>query len=149
MKKTFVSKINCVLKKNNGFTVLEMMLSMLILIVIGTLFPLIIMHLNHYKATASSSNDINFELAMQELIIELKTLDQIIVTNQLYGTKNSKTYSYKYSNGRLVRQIDFEGYTILLEQVSSASFFEIDDQIYIRISYAANRGDRDEVIQIK
>ncbi|WP_165981013.1 competence type IV pilus minor pilin ComGF [Macrococcus lamae] len=140
-----------VFKKDEGFTLLEMLLNFSIAIIIMSLFPLIIQNIMMFKSVSSDNYDINFELCLRDILSEIKNKEVTAVNGELLAKDltTGKIYSYNYHLGRIIRKVDRAGYVILLEQVKQAEFYEQNQSVFLRIKWQDARRIRNETLQIK
>ncbi len=143
-------QITTVLRRDNGFTLIEMLLNFSIAVVILTLFPLIIQNIMVFKSVSSDNYDINYELCLRDILSEIKGKELSVLNGQLLAkdSKSGKTYSYLYNQSRIVRKVDGSGYVILQEKVRQAVFTKNINGIFLDITWQDSRRVRHEIVQI-
>lgn len=123
-----------VCRRNEGFTLIEMMINLSIITLIMSLLPLIYIHIFQFSGKSTDHFDVNHAMFQKELNEELKTADYVEVLNQqLYIHKDKNVITYLFHNQRLVRKLNGQGYIIMLEGVKNAKFEEQNNTVYLSI----------------
>ncbi|MCE4956106.1 competence type IV pilus minor pilin ComGF [Macrococcoides caseolyticum] len=133
---TFVIKpiLYIVLKRNNGFTMIEMMLSLTIITMIMSILPLIYIQLNQFSGKSTDHFDVNNALFQRDLTIELKSAEYVEIHNgEMHIFKGDDIIQILYHNQRIIRKINNSGYIIMLEGVNNARFEENNHGVFLTI----------------
>lgn len=139
MMQFVIRPINAIAYKNKGFTMIEMMLSLSIILMILSLIPLIFTHINQLSGKSTDHFDINNALFQRDLYEELQAADYVSVDEaklNIYSGEN--TIEYGFHKNRIVRKLNQSGYIIMLEGVEDAKFIETDQAVYLQI-YRKNK----------
>lgn len=136
--------------KDEGFTLLEMLLNLAIAVMLISLFPLIITNISIFKASAQDNYDINVELCLRDLIAETKDMRLVVVNKELLAKEDTyRTYNYSFDGLRIIRKAENSGYVILMERVKSARFYEQNGSFYLEMTYQDKWRVIHEVFQIR
>lgn len=122
------------LRKSNGFTMIEMMINLSIIIMIMSLLPLIYMNIYQLSGKSTDHFDVNNAMFQRDLYEELNNADYVeIVNNQLWIFTGDDIIQYLYHKHRIIRKLNQEGYIIMLEGVKNAYFEIRDNAVYLSI----------------
>lgn len=108
------------LRKGNGFTLIEMLVSLVIFMIISILVVQIfsILHTNLTK-----NNQLNlkeWEIFSMQLQNEIRnSKDQSVVENKLYLVVNGRLATIEYYRNMVRRQVEGMGHEIMLQNVSA------------------------------
>lgn len=122
------------LRRSDGFTMIEMMINLSIIIMIMSMLPLI--YLNIYQLSGKSTDhfEVNNAMFQRDLYEELNNADYVeIVNNQLWIYTGDDIIQYLYHNQRIIRKLNQEGYIIMLEGVKNAHFKMGDNAVFLSI----------------
>lgn len=135
MTRSVIKKIKyTALRKSNGFTMIEMMINLSIIIMIMSLLPLIYMNIYQLSGKSTDHFDINNAMFQRDLYEELNNADYVeIVNNQLWIFTGDDIIQYLYHKHRIIRKLNQEGYIIMLEGVKNAYFEIRDNAVYLSI----------------
>lgn len=144
------SLIRFVYGRDDGFTLLEMLLSFSIVIVICSIFPLIIQNITFFKAASTDNYDINFELCMKDILSEVADRPIAVKDGVMTVTaEGEKKYSYLFHSNRIIRRVNNSGYTILMENVKDAKFKSMNHHFYLQIEWQGHRRMNHEIVWIR
>lgn len=135
MTRSVIKKIKyTALRKSNGFTMIEMMINLSIIIMIMSLLPLIYMNIYQLSGKSTDHFDVNNAMFQRDLYEELNNADYVeIVNNQLWIFTGDDIIQYLYHKHRIIRKLNQEGYIIMLEGVKNAYFEIRDNAVYLSI----------------
>ncbi|MCO7176518.1 competence type IV pilus minor pilin ComGF [Sporolactobacillus kofuensis] len=130
------------MKNQSGFTLLSMMLALSILLIILSLAVAITQFMVN-SFTASLITQKETQLFFAQTTTELH-LSQAVRSSEdqhtLYLNKGSDTISYQFvSSGRIIRQVNAQGYEIVLQSVKAAEFISDGSLLSIHVTDQANR----------
>ena len=118
-----------IVKKVKGFTLVEMIFSLMITTLTLSLLVEGIVSLSHLKQTDKQNEDITlFAYQLQHELMSAKNI-QLMDEQTLSYEVDQKTYTISLDRQRIVKK---EGYEILLFDVDKI-YFKIDDLIYLDI----------------
>lgn len=128
----YVSK----LRDKQGFTLVESLISLSIIMIIASLFPMILTQVQNISGKAVNHQDINIQLFLRDIQEEIKgdTID--IQNGKLRLMKSS--ISYEFHNNRIVRKKNGSGYIIMLENIEDAQFYFKEDMTWIYLKVKIN-----------
>nr|WP_165983489.1 competence type IV pilus minor pilin ComGF [Macrococcus goetzii] len=135
MTRSVIRKIKyTALRKSNGFTMIEMMVNLSIIIMIMSLLPLIYMNIYQLSGKSTDHFDVNNAMFQRDLYEELSNADYVeIVNNQLWIYTEDDIIQYLYHKQRIIRKLNQEGYIIMLEGVKNAYFEIRDNAVFLSI----------------
>ncbi|WP_165980653.1 ComGF family competence protein [Macrococcus carouselicus] len=138
-------------RKNEGFTLIEMLLNLAIMVMIVSLFPLIIINISQFKAISSESYDINKEMCLRDIIAEIQDKKLSVSGTELIARDLTmgRKYGYSFHQSRVIRKVDGTGYIILLEHVKSAKFFEDNQHYYLELEWMDKWRAKHETFQLQ
>lgn len=112
-------------KNNNGFTMIEMILSLSVLLIILSLIPLLIKSI--YQLKENAFNHTQYEIIMFRNDLSTEVKDKHININNHHNriefTNNHERIEYKLLNSKIYKSINGKGVITLLNNVV---FFEIE-----------------------
>ncbi len=116
----------CILrvKSDKGFTILEMLVVLLIVMTLTSLFPILFSILSQWTNEQSRLHPFEWEVAMSQLLMEVREGKEIRIRDGNLELTNydNKVISYeKYSN-MLRRRVNGKGHEVILQQIQSAQF---------------------------
>lgn len=118
-----------IVKKVKGFTLVEMIFSLMITTLTLSLLVEGMVSLSHLKQTDKQNEDITlFAYQLQHELMSAKNI-QLMDEQTLSYEVDQKTYTLSLDRQRIVKK---EGYEILLFDVDKI-YFKIDDLIYLDI----------------
>lgn len=118
-----------IVKKVKGFTLVEMIFSLMITTLTLSLLVEGMVSLSHLKQTDKQNEDITlFAYQLQHELMSAKNI-QLMDEQTLSYEVDQKTYTISLDRQRIVKK---EGYEILLFDVDKI-YFKIDDLIYLDI----------------
>lgn len=133
----------CALKQNDGFTYIELLLSLFILVMILFITGPTLKIFSHIELKEKS---FDIDVFLEDIFeTELEKEDFIVDTNRLsFKTKNG-VITYRLSNNRIVKSIDDKGFIPLMYNVSEFSIKDKSTYILLTIK----EGDNYYTINIK
>ena len=134
--KRIIVPVSKLMKIKSGFTIVESLISLSILMIIASLFPLIFYQIQNISGKAVNHQDINIQLFLRDIQEEIKNDTIEIKHNKLFLTKSN--LSYEFHNNRIVRKKNGTGYVIMLENVNDASFYSKNDKTWIFLKVKIN-----------
>ncbi|WP_414049758.1 competence type IV pilus minor pilin ComGF [Macrococcus animalis] len=129
-----------VFKQSKGFTMIEMLINLSIIVMIMSLLPLIYMNIIQLSGKSTDHFDVNNAMFQRDLYDELDMADYVEIKNgHLFIHAGENIILYYYHNQRIVRKLNDRGYIIMLEGVKNAIFEERDNGIYLKIERDKNK----------
>jgi competence protein ComGF len=131
-QKAFVTR-----RKDNGFTMIEMLFSLVIFMMISLLAVQIfsVMHTNLLK-----KNQINlkeWEMFSMQMQNEIRnSTDQSVVDNKLYVVVNGSLATIEYYQNMVRRQVEGRGHEIMLQNVSDFQVKQEGTYIVVQVTDA-------------
>lgn len=108
------------LKLENGFTLIEMLLSLTIMLIVGHLFLQSMFVVQPLQKNEREVNPLEWELFLHNLKRDIRMAESSSVDgNTLYYFTNGKQYSVSMYKDIMRRQADGKGHVIMLHNVGS------------------------------
>lgn len=127
------------LKNEHGFTFLSALLALFALSIAILLFTQLNSVLRHMQTVQNPTLSVPW-IAAHQIEFELLNGSKATVTNQsLSFSLNGQTISYLQSGTRLIRQLNNQGFEIVLQDVSSLEFEKTGSLISIHIKMNQGR----------
>jgi competence protein ComGF len=123
------------LGNTKGFTLLEALLTLSIVLIIVSLFPMFIQVFQHDLQKKEGLHMFEWEIFLQQAQMELREARKVEVgANRLLFTgKEGEQITYEKKNGKLRRRVDGSGHETLLQHVDTVSFVAIERGIIIKV----------------
>ncbi len=132
--------------KNNGFTLIEALISILIMSsIIFLLFNFLLLlksNINYDKNRSSYTTSI---IHIKEDFLESKEYE-IKKGNLFLNKYNNEEVSYIFDNNRLIRKVNNKGYEIMLSDVKEVSFQKENNIIYLNVLFSGDKENKKGVI---
>ncbi|MDH5160116.1 competence type IV pilus minor pilin ComGF [Heyndrickxia oleronia] len=126
-----------------GFTLIECILTMLIISMIFLLFPLLIKTYEHINQSLSTEEDYEWNLFLIQLRKEMRESDGWDVSNnRLFLKMNDQMIMYEQYGTVLRRRVDSEGHEIVLQNIDQVLFGVNDLKLQVHIQFI-NHHQRD------
>lgn len=122
----------CVLKDNDGFTMIEMLLSILFLLIIVSIIPFLFKSIYTFKEYALNHSDYEILMFRKDLSSEVKDA-KIEIKRFNQGIKfehNSNTTEYTLLNSKIFKSINGKGHITLLNNVEDITIQKISNKTY-------------------
>lgn len=121
--------------KERGFTLIEMLFSLLIFMMIATLILQILLVIEKTRETKNGINQMEWELFIQDIEREVrKSQSNEIVDNKIILSKNSQLISIGKYNSIIRRRVDYTGHEVLLHNVNTFDVRKEEHAIIISVS---------------
>nr|WP_306420362.1 competence type IV pilus minor pilin ComGF [Heyndrickxia oleronia] len=119
-----------------GFTLIECILTMLIISMIFLLFPLLIKTYEHINQSLSTEEDYEWNLFLIQLRKEMRESDGWDVSNnRLFLKRNNQMIMYEQYGNVLRRRVDSEGHEIVLQNINQVLFRVNDLKLQVHIQF--------------
>lgn len=122
------------LKKNDGFTLLEVLISLFLISVIITLFPIILQFFQKAKVPADNFDIDIFILDIYSEINVTEKYDVKKISDREIQIQNDKRkINYRYFEKRLIKSVNNDGFITLMYDVSKFNVEETKDQFRVNV----------------
>ncbi|MFZ3590317.1 competence type IV pilus minor pilin ComGF [Bacillus sp. DJP31] len=122
--------------KNKGFTLVEMLVVLLIVMTITSLFPMIFSVLSNWIEKPSSLHPFEWEVATSQLLMEIREASEVRIQNgnlQLIADTN-QMISYELYGNMLRRRINSTGHEVIIQQIRTVHFSLIKGGVYLLVT---------------
>ncbi|MGN1387135.1 MAG: competence type IV pilus minor pilin ComGF [Bacillus sp. (in: firmicutes)] len=128
------------LKRENGFTLIEMLLSLTIMLIVAHLFLQSMFVVQPLQKNEREMNPLEWELFLHNLKRDIRMAESSSVAgNTLYYFTNGKQYSVSMYNNIMRRQADGKGHVIMLHNVGSFKAEETGRFIKVTVTDLSNK----------
>lgn len=129
------------MKKEDGYTLLEMLLSFSLFFMMMSFVPVIIKMTKDYQQIVVSLSTQEWELFLQQLTFEVREGKQIEPGYQKLKFMNddNQTIIYEKYGKNIRRRVNGTGHEVLLQNVSSIQFTKVSQGIFIQVTDLENR----------
>lgn len=135
-----MKKKQFVLTEQSGFTLLEAILSIVILTAIMSILPLMYHWFSAIDRTLSLEEEFEWNIFLIQLRDELGTIDSYRSgTERIYITKNRLSIKYERHTWNIRRQVGDRGHEIVLQNVRRFDVKEEDPMLLIRVEFLNGR----------
>jgi competence protein ComGF len=132
MKVKNSKKANVPLVNDQGFTLIEMILSLFIFLVIVSMLPIGVRTVLDEGVFESGIRRMEWEVFSSQVKKDIRTADQItILVDKLLLKKNGKIILYEKYGSNMRRRVDYQGHEIMIQNLSGFQFGEIKEGVEI------------------
>jgi competence protein ComGF len=127
------SKKSVLLQNERGFTMAEMLLSVLLFLLIASMLPLGMKIILDQRVVESMERQMEWEVFSSQVKREIRSAEQMTVQpDKLLMKVDEQIILYeKYANS-MRRRVNYQGHEILIQNLSSFSFGKIADGVEIK-----------------
>ncbi|WP_456278305.1 competence type IV pilus minor pilin ComGF [Bacillus sp. AK128] len=121
--------------KRNGYTLLEMLLVLLIIITICSLIPLVFSILEKWIEKPSSLHPFEWEVATAQLGFDIREANIIRIEGERLVLVDINGYetSYESYQNNVRRRVNGTGHEIILQNIRTARYHYIDSGIMVTV----------------
>lgn len=117
---------NVHLLNDSGYTLLEMLIAMMILLVIASILPIGLRIIQNEGVFVSGIQRMEWEVFSSQVKKEIRAADEMTVrTDRILLRKNGKVILYEKYGTNMRRRVDYQGHEILIQNLSSFQFEKI------------------------
>lgn len=111
-------------RSENGFTLLEMLLSLMIFLLIMFLIPMLLKTVLVWTTTDKTFNEFEWQVFVQQTKMEIKESTELIVCDDLLSfiKNNGQVVTYEKYHDKMRRKVDGSGHEIILQNVNTIHF---------------------------
>jgi competence protein ComGF len=122
--------------RNQGFTLIEMLIVLLIVLTITSLFPLLFSLLIQWIEKPSSLHPFEWEVATSQLSMEVREAKDVTIQNEVIELTqaNLDVISYALFNNTMRRRVNGTGHEVILQHIDSIEFSYIKGGILISVA---------------
>ncbi|MEK3890747.1 competence type IV pilus minor pilin ComGF [Bacillus sp. FSL K6-3431] len=126
-----------VLNNDSGFTLLESILSMLILMTIMTILPLIFYAFSAIDRSVNVEDDFEWNLFLIQFRNEVKNADRLIIySNRVFIDKPEQQSIYYEQYGTSIRRrVNNFGHEIVLQELKKAKFEKDEGALLLQVEF--------------
>lgn len=132
MKVKKSKKANVLLVNDQGFTMIEMILSLFIFSVVLSFLPIGIRIVLEEGVVDSGIKRMEWEVFSSQVKKDIRTSEQItILPEKVVLKKSGKTILYEKYGSNMRRRVDYQGHEIMMQNLSGFQFIEIKEGVEI------------------
>ena len=125
-----------VLNDQHGFTLLEAILSMLILSVIMGMIPFIFQYFLAFDRIMTVEEDFEWNLFLIDYRNEIKDAEKLFIySNRTIAEKNTISYMYEIYGTQIRRRVSAKGNEVILQNIKTFKFSKEDHFIFIDVEF--------------
>jgi competence protein ComGF len=123
-----------------GFTILEMLITLNVLLVLLSLFPLLFSVLSKWMFTMNSLNPFELEVAKQQISFEIREAKEVSIESASIKLENhdNQTIQYEQYNNILRRRVNNSGHEVVLQRINSVEFGLVSKGVKLTIFDESN-----------
>lgn len=123
------------MKKEAGYTLLEMLISFSLFLMMMSFVPIIIKMTKEHQETSVSLSTLEWDLFVQQLTSELRAGHQVECSDQKLTFVNDydQMISYEKYGNMIRRRVDGAGHDVALQNISSVQFIKVPQGVLIQI----------------
>ncbi|WP_335502886.1 competence type IV pilus minor pilin ComGF [Bacillus sp. JJ722] len=123
------------LKQERGFTLIEMLLSLVTFIIMATLLLQIVLVVQPVRPTSKVLNHMEWEIFLNNLKREVRRGDNTTVSEKRMYISNSNSITTIEQYGIMLRRrVDFSGHEVMLHNVKNFTVSKIDQMITVHVT---------------
>lgn len=123
---------NVPLQSENGFTMLEMLLAVLLFMMIASMLPLGIKIILDQRVAETSVRKMEWEVFSSQVKKEIRSVQQLTTQpDKLLMKVDGQFILYEKYGASMRRRVNYQGHEILMQNLSSFSFRKIADGVEI------------------
>ncbi|WP_404443378.1 prepilin-type N-terminal cleavage/methylation domain-containing protein [Sutcliffiella horikoshii] len=124
-----------IIRKEEGFTLLEVLISFSLVLVLTTFFPLLIKNLITLTEINNGINQMELEVFIQQANREIKIAKRVFVEGKVLVIINQadQRVTYEYYQQKIRRRVNGSGHELLLHHVKSINFVEQENGASFRL----------------
>jgi competence protein ComGF len=124
-----------IFRKNDGFTLLEVLVSFSLILILTAFFPLLLKNLSLLTEKGNGIHPLELEVFIQQATREVRTAKRVSVEGNVMVIINQadQRVTYEYFQKNIRRRVNGTGHEILLHGVESISFEEVRNGAVFRV----------------
>lgn len=127
------SKKNVLLQNERGFTMAEMLLSVLLFLLIASMLPLGMRIILDHRVAESMERKMEWEVFSSQVKREIRSAQEMTVQpDKLLLKVDEQIILYEKYAASMRRRVNYQGHEILIQNLSSFSFGKIADGVEIK-----------------
>jgi competence protein ComGF len=128
-----MTKKNVLLQSERGFTMAEMLLSVMLFLMIASMLPLGMKIILEHRVAETLERKMEWEVFSSQVKKEIRSAQQMTVQpDRLFMKIDGQIILYEKYNSSMRRRVNFQGHEILVQNLSSFSFGKIADGVEIK-----------------
>nr|WP_285865225.1 competence type IV pilus minor pilin ComGF [Lederbergia lenta] len=127
---------NIACNNERGFTLIEAILSMLMLSIIMMILPLIFHTFSALDRSINVEDDFEWNLFLIQFRKEVEDADKLwIYSNRIFIDKNNRSIYYEQYGQSIRRRVNNAGHEIVLQQLRKATFVEQEERLVLTVEF--------------
>ncbi|CAG9619267.1 competence type IV pilus minor pilin ComGF [Sutcliffiella rhizosphaerae] len=124
-----------IIRKEQGFTLLEVMISFSLVLLLTALFPILMKSIYHLTEKKDGIHPLELEVFIQQTAREVRNASEISVNGSVVKLTNQigQLVSFEHYEDKLRRRVDGKGHELMLHGVMSAAFEEVSGGVMIKL----------------
>ncbi|HWO96017.1 MAG TPA: competence type IV pilus minor pilin ComGF [Bacillus sp. (in: firmicutes)] len=129
------------MKKEDGYTLLEMLISFSLFLMMMSIVPLMIKMTKEHQEMTVSLSTLEWDLFLQQLTFEVREGHQVECSHERLTFTNyyHQTITYEKYGEMIRRRVNGTGHEVVLQNISSVQFSKVPQGVLIQIKDLENR----------
>ncbi|QDZ78599.1 competence type IV pilus minor pilin ComGF [Priestia megaterium] len=129
------------MKREKGFTLVEMLVSFTLFLIIVSFFPIIIPLAKQTYNPDFSMNEMEWEIFVNQLAIEYREAKEVGIhaTTLTLKMENNQIITYERYEDKIRRRVDESGHEVVLQHIKSIMYEQQKERLLIRSTDGVNK----------
>ncbi|WP_318615994.1 competence type IV pilus minor pilin ComGF [Priestia megaterium] len=129
------------MKREKGFTLVEMLVSFTLFLIIVSFFPIIIPLAKQTYNPDFSMNEMEWEIFVNQLAMEYREAKEVGIhaTTLTLKTENNQIITYERYEDKIRRRVDESGHEVVLQHIKNIMYEQQKERLLIRSTDGVNK----------
>ncbi|MED4211483.1 competence type IV pilus minor pilin ComGF [Priestia megaterium] len=129
------------MKREKGFTLVEMLVSFTLFLIIVSFFPIIIPLAKQTYNPDFSMNEMEWEIFVNQLAMEYREAKEVRIqaTTLTLKMENNEIITYERYEDKIRRRVDESGHEVVLQHIKNIMYEQQKERLLIRSTDGVNK----------
>ncbi|ADF41305.1 MULTISPECIES: competence type IV pilus minor pilin ComGF [Priestia] len=129
------------MKREKGFTLVEMLVSFTLFLIIVSFFPIIIPLAKQTYNPDFSMNEMEWEIFVNQLAMEYREAKEVRIqaTTLTLKMENNQIITYERYEDKIRRRVDESGHEVVLQHIKNIMYEQQKERLLIRSTDGVNK----------
>ncbi|MBX9984981.1 competence type IV pilus minor pilin ComGF [Priestia aryabhattai] len=129
------------MKREKGFTLIEMLVSFTLFLIIVSFFPIIIPLAKQTYNPDFSMNEMEWEIFVNQLAMEYREVKEVGIhaTTLTLKMENNQIITYERYEDKIRRRVDESGHEVVLQHIKNIMYEQQKERLLIRSTDGVNK----------
>ncbi|MFF2595504.1 competence type IV pilus minor pilin ComGF [Priestia megaterium] len=129
------------MKREKGFTLVEMLVSFTLFLIIVSFFPIIIPLAKQTYNPDFSMNEMEWEIFVNQLAMEYREAKEVGInaTTLTLKMENNQIITYERYEDKIRRRVDESGHEVVLQHIKNIMYEQQTERLLIRSTDSVNK----------